>query len=183
MSTIEERLQALEDERDILHVLYTYGHAMDYGIELEKEFADIWTEDAVLHHSYATFVGRDRIMAAFHAHTHAPDAYHKHCLVEPRIMIVGNEATSVAYTFALWDFGDAPALMAFGRYKDVLVRCDDGRWRIRERRVENECNMSPAEIEARNRSENPAKSHLFDLPEAIARREQMKIEGGSAHKP
>lgn len=171
MSTIEGRLRALEDERAILQTLYTYGHAMDYGVELEKEFADIWTEDAVLHHSYATFSGRDRIMVAFHAHSHAPDAYHKHCLVEPRIHITGDQATSVAYTFAFWDAGDKPVLMAFGRYRDCFVRCDDGRWRIRERRVENECNMSAEQMRAVIKT--TTKNGIFDLPEAIARRAEL----------
>ena len=29
-------------------------------------------------------------------------------------------------------------MRSFGRYIDVLARCDDGAWRIRERRLERE---------------------------------------------
>lgn len=29
--TVEDRLKSLEDERDFLKTLYTYGHALDYA--------------------------------------------------------------------------------------------------------------------------------------------------------
>ena len=46
MTSMEERLRLLEDERAILETLYAYGHGLDYG--LEDDFMVCWTEDAVL---------------------------------------------------------------------------------------------------------------------------------------
>lgn len=46
MSTLEERVRRLEDERAILDVLHTYGRALDEG--LEDAFGQCWAEDAVL---------------------------------------------------------------------------------------------------------------------------------------
>ena len=37
--TVEERLAALEAERDIHRTLYSYGHAVDYGWEEQSMFA------------------------------------------------------------------------------------------------------------------------------------------------
>ena len=39
---------------------------------------------------------------------------------------------------------DGPAIKSFGRYRDVLVRCPDGRWRIKERRNEREAGRPAA---------------------------------------
>ena len=48
MTGLEERLQALEDERAILQTLYAYGHSIDYG--LEEEFVRRWSEWAEWSH-------------------------------------------------------------------------------------------------------------------------------------
>jgi ketosteroid isomerase-like protein len=135
--SIEERVRFLEDERAILQTLYMYGHGLDYG--LEDEYRDIWLEDAVLAWpERPPFEGRDAIMAAFNKHTHAPDVFHKHFMVEPRIAIEGDRATVDCYFARLDNYPDGPEVKSFGRYRDVLVRCDDGRWRFKERRNERE---------------------------------------------
>jgi ketosteroid isomerase-like protein len=135
--TLEQRIQLIEDERAILHTLYTYGHGIDYG--LEDEYADIWTEDAVLHWpAREPLIGREAIVEAFHNHTHAPDKFHKHVIVEPRIVIDGDRATSDCYFARLDDYETGPQIRSFGRYRDILARGDDGRWRLVERRCERE---------------------------------------------
>lgn len=136
-ATLEERVRRLEDERDILRTLYTYGFGIDYG--LEDEYADCWTEDAVLYWpNRPPLEGRGAIVAAFQAHTHAPAFFHKHVIAEPRIEIDGERATSECYFARLDDYDDGPELRSFGRYRDVLVRCLDGRWRFQERRADLE---------------------------------------------
>jgi ketosteroid isomerase-like protein len=136
-SSLAARVQLLEDERAILHTLYTYGHGIDYN--LEREFLDCWTDDAVLQWpDRPPLVGRDAIAAAFRAHTHAPEVFHKHLLVEPRIEIDGDRARVDCYFVRLDDYEEGPEIRSFGRYRDVLVRCPDGRWRFSERRAERE---------------------------------------------
>jgi ketosteroid isomerase-like protein len=103
---------------------------------------DCWTEDAVLHWpDREPFRGRDAIADAFRAHTHAPDAYHKHLLIEPRVRLDGDLA-SVESMFSRFDrYEDGPKIRSFGRYLDVLRRCEDGRWRFEERCVEREARL------------------------------------------
>ena len=40
---------------------------------------------------------------------------------------------AVAYFVHLVDQDHRPVLISYGRYLDVLIRCDDSRWRILER--------------------------------------------------
>jgi ketosteroid isomerase-like protein len=136
LPSVEERLQRLEDERAIVDTLYSYGHALDYG--LREVWTNCWTERAVLHWPGVSFDGRAAIVQAFDDHTHAPDRFHKHVLVEPRVSLSGDTAVVDSY-FARLDAGDdGPVLRSFGRYRDRVVRCDDGRWRIAERLTERE---------------------------------------------
>ena len=127
----------LEDERAILHTLYTYGHGIDYG--LEDEYANCWTEDAVLFWpARDPLVGRAAIVEAFRNHTHAPEKFHKHFIAEPRIVIDGDRATADCYFTRADDYEEGPQMRSFGRYRDVLVRGVDGGWRFAERRCERE---------------------------------------------
>jgi hypothetical protein len=147
---VEERLALLEDERAILRTLYTYGQAIDY--DSEDEFLDCWTQDAHLHYSFdianergsadprepMEFDGRDEIVGFFRSHTHAPARYHKHFLVAPLITIDGDRATVECYNARLDEQPGGPRMTSFGRYRDVLVRCADGRWRFASRHSETE---------------------------------------------
>jgi ketosteroid isomerase-like protein len=147
--TVEDRLRALEDERAILQVLYAYGHAIDYGAE--EEFLDCWTDTALVTYNFDVadrhvpserenmrFEGREQIAGFFQRHTHAPERYHKHWLVEPRIVIDGDRATVSSLYARLDETGNGPQLTSYGRYLDVAVRCPDGRWRLQERHGESE---------------------------------------------
>ncbi len=141
MTDIDQRLRLLEDENAILQTLYIYGHSLDYG--LEDDFMNCWAPDAVLHWpDRAPMRGHAGLRAAFHAHTHAPQAWHKHMLFEPLIRIEAGRA-SVQSMFARLDrYPSAPAVRSFGRYRDTLVRCDDGCWRFTERLAEREATRS-----------------------------------------
>jgi hypothetical protein len=133
---VESRLRALEDERAILDTLSAYAHSLDYG--LRDEWGDCWSEDAVLNWPHESYVGREAILGAYDGHSHAPEAFHKHFLVEPRIVLDGDAATAESYFTRLNDSAQGPVLRSFGRYIDELVRCDDGRWRFRQRTLERE---------------------------------------------
>ena len=133
---VEARRRRLEDQNEILDTLYQYGHSIDYG--WREEWLDCWTEDAVLRWPHATFTGRTEIAGAFDGHSHAPDAYHKHCLVEPRVRCSGDRATVDSYFMRINASAVGPVVRSMGRYRDVLVRCPNGRWRIKERLLERE---------------------------------------------
>jgi ketosteroid isomerase-like protein len=153
--TIEARLRALEDERAILRTLYAYGQAIDYG--REAEFLDCWTEDARLTYSFQianslgadgredmSFTGREEIAGFFRRHTHAPERYHKHLLSAPQIVIDGDRATAECYSVRLDAQPGGPLASSFGRYRDELVRCPDGRWRFAVRQSETESRIAAA---------------------------------------
>jgi hypothetical protein len=82
--------------------------------------------------------GREALAAFAASHSRPPERYHKHCIVEPRIEIDGDEATAETYFLRLDEEDDARVIRSFGRYHDRLVRCPDGRWRFRERIAEIE---------------------------------------------
>jgi SnoaL-like protein len=135
--TVEQRLAALEAEREICRTLYTYGHAVDYG--WEEQYADCFTANAKLYWpGFALMRGLGEIMAAFREHTHAPAKYHKHFLSQP-LMIAKDGRAQVQSMFARLDSYDGgPGICAFGRYSDELVVCPDGRWRFTDRHAEIE---------------------------------------------
>jgi ketosteroid isomerase-like protein len=54
------------------------------------------------------------------------------------VHVNGDEATAESYFARLNDSPEGPVVRSFGRYMDVLVRCQDGAWRIRHRRLERE---------------------------------------------
>lgn len=154
---LEERLRHLEDERSILRTLYAYGHAIDYG--LEGEFLDCWVESAQLvwrgtperelAYEERRFDGRAAIAEAFRSHTHAPVVFHKHLLHQPQITVGGDRA-SVESGFARLDETErGPLLRSFGRYRDVLVRCPDGRWRFERREAVIESSVAAGAPTAR----------------------------------
>ena len=146
-TTIEARLRRLEDEQDILKTLYAYGHSIDYG--LEADWLDCWCEDGVLQWpNREPIKGHAALLAAFHKHTHAPQAFHKHIVVEPRIRIDGDRATAATYFARLDRYETGPAPRSMGRYLDVLERCADGRWRFRERVTEREASRPGTPIGA-----------------------------------
>jgi hypothetical protein len=138
------RLRVLEDERAILQTLYQYGHAMDYGPD--ADFIDCFAADGVwdvrmrkaLNGAF-TCVGHDEIAASLGTQTsvRAPALYAKHLLIEPRIVLNGDEASVQSYFVRIEPRDAGPTqIVASGRYLDHLIRCDDGRWRIIQRIAE-----------------------------------------------
>jgi hypothetical protein len=131
MSELETRLRLLEDKHAIAERMHTYGHALDYG--RRDVWLDCWTADAVLEWPHGTFAGVAEIGRAFDEHTHAPDYFHKHVVVDPLIEVVGERARVESYFLRIDESPAGPIVRSMGRYRDQLVRSDDGIWRFSER--------------------------------------------------
>jgi 3-phenylpropionate/cinnamic acid dioxygenase small subunit len=152
VKALEKRLQALEDERSIRSTLYAYGHAIDYG--LKEKWLDLFTEDAIyrVEHFGTTIPelpggsqpagglqGRNALGQYINNHTSAPSMWHKHMLAEPVISLHSDREASVESYFARLDEDENGAFItAFGRYRDRMVKGQDGKWRFAERICEME---------------------------------------------
>ena len=145
IADLEARLELLEAERAVLKTLYRYGHSIDYGDE--ESWVDCFTENGVFdvrarisgsHQPNRLISGRDELTAFISRHTRAPELWHKHLLIEPQITVDGDTATVVSYLAVVMEHENEPLLRVFGRYRDRLARCPDGRWRFRERIAEVE---------------------------------------------
>ena len=145
LSELEARLAALEDERGVVANMYRYAHSIDYG--LEAEWVDCFTEDGAFDMrrppDFGTpgnrIDGREALAAFIATHTRAPETWHKHMMVQPRVAVEGDTAKTESF-FTRLDEDETlePYVLVFGRYRDTVQRCDDGLWRFRERIVEIE---------------------------------------------
>jgi hypothetical protein len=141
-------LPAWEDERAIRHTMDLYAHAMDYGEE--EVWRDCFTDEALFLVSDAQkgfeeiyrVQGSDRLSAYIAAYPRPPQVFAKHICTQILIRVEGESAQSESFWLAVNSTGGAeggePDIMAFGRYKDRLVVCPDGRWRFTERICETE---------------------------------------------
>jgi uncharacterized protein (TIGR02246 family) len=144
MDEIMRRLQALEDEQQITRTLYRYAHAQYNGDR--AMFLDCFTEDATIVRTRhgREVSGREAISAFFDAITHAPEALHKHVVVEPVIDIHGDTA-EVSSDFLYVQDRNGPMISHFGHYRDVLVRCVDGAWRLARKELQTEA-VAPGNV-------------------------------------
>ncbi|MFE7225632.1 nuclear transport factor 2 family protein [Nocardioides sp. NPDC057577] len=68
LALLERRLASLEDEREIVQLLTTYGALADSGSS--AELAAIWTEDGVYDNDVISMTGRDQIFAMVESAAH-----------------------------------------------------------------------------------------------------------------
>jgi 3-phenylpropionate/cinnamic acid dioxygenase small subunit len=141
-----QRLEVLEAERHILDVLIRYGHCIDYGDQ--AGFVECFTEDAIWEalpadesvrsaqlrggRKVIRYVGREELRTFVSTHTRAPQRWHKHFLVSPRVEITGDTAHVVNYFLRIDRNGNDTGshVRAFGRNQSRVFRCSDGAWRI-----------------------------------------------------
>jgi 3-phenylpropionate/cinnamic acid dioxygenase small subunit len=151
LAALVARVEALEEQQAILDLLYRYGHAIDYG--LEGEWVDCFTPDGAfdMRHRFSgpsavgpwesadrRLEGHEALRRFVSAHTRAPDCYHKHVVIEPRITMGDRQAAVVSYFMFVHENDGRCEVGAFGRYRDRLVRCNDSVWRFAERIAEIE---------------------------------------------
>jgi hypothetical protein len=144
--TLEERVKALEDQQEIYRTLNQYSRTLDYGTD-PAAWLDCFTEDGVWHTQAAgRWSGTGGVRAEGHkqlaewymksgrdkpewATTHLLT---KHCWVVPDVAVDGDTASFDAYFFVPREGQQGPFFHSFGRYFVSLVRCEDGRWRIKD---------------------------------------------------
>ncbi len=152
VEALERRLGVLDDERAILSTLNTYGHTIDHG--LKAQWLDCFAEDAVYKVQASGVAlpelfgiaqpptglrGRVALSAYIAKHSSAPVLWHKHCLSEPIIKLEGDSQASVESYFVRLDEDQNGAyILAFGRYRDQMVKSPDGKWRFKRRICEIE---------------------------------------------
>jgi ketosteroid isomerase-like protein len=140
--SLEERVQRLEDERNIVRTLYAYAAGLDYGPQ--EAFVDVFTEDGSWtrmpgrRKGTRAFIGKHGFSEMYRDHTHAPEYFHKHLILNPRVDVDGDTAKAVSNLVFICDHPDGPYIRAFSRCTDRLVRGEDGVWRIAERQAELE---------------------------------------------
>ena len=151
MATLEERIKALEDDKEIRRTLLQYVQVIDQGTD-PAQMGDCFTDDGVWWASIDGpfagiagsrhegrkdiehwFGGMPRLVTAEDPAN--PRAKSKHYLVSPEIRIDGDRAEVESYHLETSASKDGPLITSMGRYLDVLVRCPDGRWRFKERHL------------------------------------------------
>ena len=146
LAELEARVAAIDDERGVLANMYRYAHSIDYG--LDDQWVDCFTGDGAFDMRHRPdfaptegqrHQGRAALAAFIATHTQAPETWHKHMMVQPRIEVAGDRANTVSFFLRLDEDGTgAPYVLVFGRYRDTVRRCTDGLWRFEERIVEIE---------------------------------------------
>jgi ketosteroid isomerase-like protein len=153
LRTLEDRIRALEDEREITRTLLQYVHEIDQG-EDPAAFGDCFTDDGIWwasidgpfaglggsRHEGRTdiehwFSGMPRLKKEAAGAQTTPRGKSKHYLISPDIQVDGDRATAESYHLETTADQIGPLITSMGRYLDVLVRCPDGRWRIAERHL------------------------------------------------
>jgi 3-phenylpropionate/cinnamic acid dioxygenase small subunit len=136
-----EQATSHEDERRILDTLHRYAHRIDYGPM--DDWLDCFTDDAVWRTRRGRYAvegaserlvkGRAELAELFSSFEHALT---KHVVVTPLLEIDGDRCIAHSYFMTPTAHPTGPFLLAFGRLRDRLVRCPDGRWRFEERLCE-----------------------------------------------
>jgi 3-phenylpropionate/cinnamic acid dioxygenase small subunit len=130
-------LRAVLDEREILRTLHRYLRALDDG--LEDEWLDVFTDDAVYDtlltdgSLYVRLTTRQEFIDFLVGYPRTPVVAPKHVMVDPFVDIDGDNArVEATWLFFNQQPGEAPSVLAWGRYRDRLRR-EGSAWRIAER--------------------------------------------------
>ena len=128
------------DVQAITDRLHAYCHAIDHGDS--EGWLDCFTEDG----SWVVQAVDGNLVFDLHGQgdlrgwieeTHSQNTGgFQHMTLNPRVLTIdGDDAVSTAYYLTSRIVDNILIMRGTGRYDDRLVRCDDGQWRIKERRI------------------------------------------------
>lgn len=133
LATLETRLRAAEDQLEIIRLLNTYGPLVD-SYESQPA-AHLWVEGGVYDVDGTRLKAYDEIAAAYdnsELHKHLVNTGSAHLTATPRIVVKGDDAEAVAYSFIVLREGDRWVLFRAAVSHWTLRRMPEG-WRIVER--------------------------------------------------
>jgi 3-phenylpropionate/cinnamic acid dioxygenase small subunit len=132
-------LARLLDERDVTARLYAYCEAAD--AQTPEAFLDCFTADGLF--TYRTFAqaepsltcrGRAELERWFVERLPVvPPGTMNHTTVHPRVSVDGDRAEATSRYISIRSREGGLAVVSTGSYRDRLVRCEDGQWRLVER--------------------------------------------------
>ncbi len=133
MSSVEDRLQRMEDLMEIHQLFIDYGMHLDAG--RFEEYSNLFATDGQIRLGpLGKAQGREAIRETM---TRALDGLvgtTYHVISSPTVQLNGDTATSeVMWTMIERGDDGQPRLSMLGRHRDELVR-EDGRWKINVRR-------------------------------------------------
>ncbi|NEA26628.1 nuclear transport factor 2 family protein [Actinomadura bangladeshensis] len=157
LAALEERLRALEDEREITRLILSYGPLVDSGCA--AEVAALWEPGGVYDVDEIMMTGRPEIEAMVRSADHQRwiAGGCAHVVGPPHVTLDGDEATAVGYT-----------LMIVNRDGFTLRRATANHWRLR--RTEEgwrAVNRTNRVLDGREESPDLLASHF---PEAVRHR-------------
>ena len=144
---LRSRVEQLEAERAVLDLVNRYGATLDDGDE--DGFVACFTDDGAFVSTLPNLAldvrGAEALRAYAASHTRAPDRIHKHCVFDSRIDLDVEAGTGrvVSYFARLDLLADGPSIVAFGRYRDRVVRTPAG-WRFARREIAIEALRRPS---------------------------------------
>jgi uncharacterized protein (TIGR02246 family) len=136
-TSVEARLQRLEDEQEIRDVLYEYGRRLDSG-DLEG-YAQLFAKDGEWIGGFGSAKGPADILALMQKFIKTkPDpknVHGFHVFTNPVVHVDGDHATSLCKLIFMGRGPDnRPVPMLGGHYDDTFVR-EDGHWKFQRRVV------------------------------------------------
>src|SRR5690606_16297020 len=136
--SIEERLQALEDEREIRELLIHYAQRLDNRDH--KGYAELFSRDGRWSGKLGDYRGPEAIEKMLvETFGPTPEGFENtnnfHLMSNILIKVDGDRATAQSrITYFERSPENRPVAMLAGRYEDELVR-EDGRWKFKHREV------------------------------------------------
>ncbi|MDO8768259.1 MAG: nuclear transport factor 2 family protein [Burkholderiaceae bacterium] len=130
MTTIEKRLQALEDQLEISQLRAKYCHYLD-DFEWEK-FVSLFTEDGEFQ-GLSTARGHKELMTFFSQVVPSMQEKFWHFCTNGTVEIDGDTATG-RITMEFFSITNGKSFVSAGHYDDVMVRDEKG-WKFKSRKI------------------------------------------------